>query len=44
MSLREGLQQMIDYIQKRGPTPFKYHLDLEIINDKTPKTWSERLL
>jgi UDP-glucose 4-epimerase len=42
--LREGLQQMINYIQKRGPTPFKYHLDLEIINDKTPKTWSERLL
>ena len=41
--LREGLSQMIDYIKKRGPVPFKYHLDLEIINEKTPRTWSERL-
>lgn len=41
--LREGLSQMIDYIKKRGPAPFKYHLDLEIINEKTPRTWSERL-
>ncbi|CAA7621828.1 NAD(P)-dependent oxidoreductase [Magnetospirillum sp. UT-4] len=43
ISLRDGLQQMIDYIKTRGTLPFKYHLDLEIINDITPKTWSERL-
>ena len=44
ISLTDGLQQMIDYIQNRGLLPFKYHLDLEILNDKTPKTWSDRLL
>lgn len=44
VSLRDGLQTMIDHVRLRRPQPFKYHLDLEIINDKTPKTWSERLL
>lgn len=43
VNLRDGLEQMIDYIRLHKPQPFKYHLDLEIINDKTPKTWSERL-
>lgn len=43
VSLKDGLQQMIDYIALHRPQPFKYHLDLEIINEKTPKTWSERL-
>lgn len=43
ISLKDGLQQMIDYIRTRGVLPFKYHLDLEIINEKTPKTWSQRL-
>lgn len=42
-TLRDGLLQMIDYIRTRGVLPFKYHLDLEIINEKTPKSWSERL-
>jgi len=44
VGLKDGLQQMIDYIREHGPSPFKYHLDLEIINDKTPRTWSERLI
>ena len=35
--------QMIDWISKRGARPFKYHLDLEIMNEKTPDTWSKRL-
>ena len=42
-SLRAGLSGMIDYIKAKGPRKFKYHLDLEIINDKTPRTWKERL-
>jgi len=41
--LKKGLQEMIDYIKKRGAKPFKYHLDLEIINEKLPKTWKDRL-
>ncbi len=43
ISLRDGLQQMIDYIRERGPAPFMYHLDLEIISEKTPKAWLERM-
>lgn len=42
-SLRAGLQQMIDFIIESKPRRFRYHLDLEIINDKTPKTWVNRL-
>ena len=42
-TLRKGLQEMIDYIRERGTRPFKYHLDIEIVNEKTPKTWTERM-
>ncbi len=43
VSLEDGLLEMIDYIKSRGPKPFKYHLDLEIINDLTPKTWKNKI-
>jgi UDP-glucose 4-epimerase len=43
IKLEEGMGQMIDWISNRGARPFKYHLDLEIMNDKTPETWSKRL-
>ena len=42
-TLEQGLSEMINYIESRGTKPFSYHLPLEIINDLTPKTWSERL-
>ena len=42
-SLRDGLLEMIEYIRHRGTRPFNYHLDLEIITDKTPRTWTDRL-
>jgi len=42
-SLKDGLQEMIDWIKERKPKPFEYHIDLELITDKTPKTWSEKL-
>lgn len=42
-TLEESLQKQIDYINVRGPKPFEYHLPLEIISDKTPKTWSQKL-
>lgn len=43
-SLKRGLKDMIDWIKQRGPRPFDYHLELEIINDRTPKTWTEKLM
>jgi UDP-glucose 4-epimerase len=43
IDLDTGLSDMIKYIQQRGVRPFKYHIDLEIVNEHTPKTWTERL-
>lgn len=42
-TLEQGLQEMINYIKDRGVKEFAYHLPLEIVNDKTPKTWSNHL-
>ena len=42
-SLKQGLKEMIAYIKNRGVRPFKYHLDLEIINEFTPETWKNKL-
>lgn len=42
-TLEQGLQEMIAYIKTRGVKPFRYHLDIEIINDLTPKTWKDKL-
>lgn len=43
VSLEEGLRAMIEYIRERGVKPFKYHIDLEIINELTPDTWKNKL-
>lgn len=43
IKLREGLESMVNYIRERGTKPFKYHIDLEIITDKTPRTWKDKL-
>jgi UDP-glucose 4-epimerase len=37
-----AVDDIIDYIGERGPRPFEYHLQVEIQNELTPKTWSER--
>jgi len=41
-SLLEGIKDTIDYIKVMGPRPFSYEYPLEIVNQYTPKTWSER--
>lgn len=33
-----------EYIRRRGVKPFKYDFPLEIINDKTPLTWKDKLI
>ena len=42
--LDEGLGDIVDYIRKIGPRKFRYHLDIEIRNQRTPRTWTERLM
>jgi len=41
--LREGLGIMVDWIRERKPRPFEYKLGLEIENERTPRTWLERM-
>jgi UDP-glucose 4-epimerase len=43
-SLDEGLRDIVDYIRDVGPRKFRYHLDIEIRNARTPRTWIERLM
>lgn len=43
-SLRDGLLSMVEWIKLSGIKPFDYHLDLEIVNDLTPKTWTEKMI
>lgn len=43
-TLREGLKLMVDDIKKKGTKPFDYGLPIEIVNDKTPKTWTQKLI
>lgn len=44
-TLREGLQKIVDYIKERGTREFNYkNMNIEILNDKTPKTWVDKLI
>lgn len=42
--LDECLKEMVEDIKSKGAKDFDYSFPLEIITDKTPKTWSERLI
>lgn len=42
-SLDVGLSDMWSWVKFCGKKPFQYHLPLEIINEKTPKTWLKRM-
>jgi UDP-glucose 4-epimerase len=43
VNLDESINKVIDFIQKKGPKKFQYNYELEIENEKTPKTWTEKL-
>jgi UDP-glucose 4-epimerase len=43
-SLEKSIQETIEYIRKKGPREFDYSYPLEIISDKTPATWKDRLM
>jgi UDP-glucose 4-epimerase len=43
-TLRDGIRETIEYIKARGAHPFNYRYKLEIVNDKTPATWKDRLM
>jgi len=41
-SLVEGIKKTFEYIKARGSRPFDYHIDIEIKNSLTPKTWTDK--
>ena len=43
-SLQEGLTDLAEWIKSKGSREFNYHLPIEILNDRTPKTWSQKLM
>ena len=43
-SLKEAVIKTTEYIKNRGVRPFKYNLPLEIINERTPKTWRDKII
>ena len=41
-SLEEGIKKTFEYIKNRGTKPFDYNIDIEIKNELTPKTWTQK--
>lgn len=45
MNCFEGMTKLVEYIKEKGPKEFQYdHVPIEIENDHTPKTWTERII
>jgi len=44
VTLRAGLQSMIDWVRTHGTKPFSYHLPIEIDSPLVPATWKSRLI
>jgi len=44
ITLDDSIRKIADWIIKKGPKKFRYHIDIEILNNKTPKTWTKKLI
>ena len=42
VSLNNGIQKTFEYIKNRGTKPFDYNIEIEINNELTPKTWTQK--
>ena len=40
--LNKGILKTYEYIKKRGAKPFEYHINIEIKNELTPVTWTDK--
>jgi len=40
----ETVKEIIAWVRERGPADFEYKIDLEIVNERTPKTWTKKLI
>ena len=43
-TLDSGLRDLCDWIRMKGTKEFSYHMPLEFITEKTPKTWVDRII
>ncbi len=43
ITLRQGLTELAEHIRQAGTRKFRYHLDVEIVNEKTPRSWLDRM-
>ncbi|MCH1612765.1 MAG: NAD-dependent epimerase/dehydratase family protein [Flavobacteriales bacterium] len=43
VSLDNSIEKIANWIIEVGPKDFRYHLDIEIVNEKTPETWTKKL-
>jgi UDP-glucose 4-epimerase len=44
VSLDEGLRELVGWIKNQPRREFSYHLPLELVTEKTPKTWVDKLI
>lgn len=44
VTLEQSIHETANYIRSRGPHAFNYRYKLEIVNEKTPTTWKDRLI
>ena len=42
--LQTAIKETANYVREKGPKAFDYSYPLEIISDKTPATWKDRLM
>lgn len=42
--IETAIKETVRWIKNRGAKPFSYEFPLEIINEKTPKTWKDQLM
>jgi UDP-glucose 4-epimerase len=44
-NLRDGIRKIVEYVEERGTREFNYkNMNIEILNEKTPRTWVDRLI
>ena len=43
VTLDESIDKVVNFIKKNGTKKFQYNYALEIQNEKTPKTWKEKI-
>ena len=40
--IKTGIKKTFDYIKQRGAKPFDYYINVEILNELTPSTWTKK--